>query len=107
MKKENILIKFAKDFFGALDNLPGGHSLKKWLAVGMYWLVWYVTMTFTNEHNVIEVMLIHSGNMLILAGVYTYSNLKKEKEKLSDQLPEIKVTTKETPNETQINNEEI
>ena len=69
------LPNFVSNFIAAMDNTALGHSLKKWLAVGTFWLLTYVTAKFTNKDNLAVVLGILSGLITALMGINTYANL--------------------------------
>lgn len=66
---------FVTNFLGALDNTVFGHSLKKWLAVGVFWVLTFITIKFTNKDNLAVVLGILSGLITALMGINTYANL--------------------------------
>jgi len=77
--REIKLPKFINDFLVAMDNSKNGHSLKKWLAVGFFWIIAKVTIENTNEHNLLEVIIALSTTLLTLAGIYTMYDFKNKK----------------------------
>ena len=74
--------KFCGDFFKAMSNEPGGHSLRKWLAVGFYWLMFKISMTQTTPENLVPVLSIHAGLITALIITYTVGNNADLKTKL-------------------------
>jgi len=71
--------KFFSDFFKGMNNKEEGHSLKRWLTVGMFWLIFHITEENTTAENLEYVLAIHVTAMLSLAGIYTYSNIKTKR----------------------------
>lgn len=61
--------EFAQGFLKAMDNRFLGHSLKKWLAVGIYWLIVVLCLRYTDASNLEVVLGILSGLMLTLMGL--------------------------------------
>jgi hypothetical protein len=83
---------FFRDFFNGMNNGPIGHSLKKWLAVGIFWIIAYEVMENTSEENLVDVLLILVPALLALVGIYTVAN-HKEKKLVIDQQPKNETTT--------------
>lgn len=73
-------ISFIQDFLRALDNRPGGHSMRKWLAVGFFWLTAVVTLRYTDSNNVTVVLGILTGMITALVITYTVGNSKSKVE---------------------------
>lgn len=71
--------KFLADFFEALTNKKSGHSLRKWLAVGFFWLTADVTIRYTNESNLAMVLGILTGMITALVITYTVGNHQDQK----------------------------
>lgn len=76
---------FFKSFFLALNNKPEGHSLKKWLAVGFFWLCAVCVFKFTGKDNVEGVLIILTSMITALVITNTVqvtkTNAKKEEPK--------------------------
>jgi len=72
-------VNFTDKFLGAMGNTPGSFSLRKWLSVGLFWLVSYVTIKNTNEQNIEMVLTILTPCMVTMAGIYSYFNNKDKK----------------------------
>lgn len=70
--------KFFADFFRAMDNGKGGSSLRKWLAVGFFWLTVKVTLQYTNESNLAVVLGILTGMITALIITYSVANIKEK-----------------------------
>lgn len=70
--------KFFSDFFDALNNKPGGHSLRKWLAVGFFWLTATLCIRYTDATNVIAVITILCSMITSLVITYSVSNYKEK-----------------------------
>lgn len=79
--KENIpgTWSFFHDMARAMDNRKGGHSLRKWLAVGFYWLMWLLSVRFTTEDNLVVVLGIHAGMITTLIITYSAANVAEKK----------------------------
>jgi len=71
--------KRINDFLAALDNKTGGMSLRKLLAVGLFWVVAVETAQNTTTENLPEVLMIEVPGILTLAGIYSYFNYKEKK----------------------------
>jgi len=71
--------KFLNDFLRSMSNSPGGHALKKWIAVGFFWLIVHITIKFTDSDNLVMVLGIHTGFLAVLLGLngfFKYMNNK-------------------------------
>lgn len=75
MKRE--LKQFALDFLLAMHNNALGHSLRKWMAVGCFWLIAVVVYMHTTSENLEWVLGILCPTMLAFAGLYTWGNIKE------------------------------
>ena len=73
------LKKFGTDFINALTNEKGGHSLRKLLAVGCFWVMTVVTFKYTSEANIEVVLGIYSALITALVITYTAGNIKQMK----------------------------
>lgn len=71
--------KFGQDFLAALSNEKGGHSLRKLLAVGCFWVMTLVTLRYTSETNIEVVLGIYSALITALVITYTAGNIKQQK----------------------------
>lgn len=81
---------FFSDFFEAMNNKPTGHSLRKWLAVGFYWIMFKISLDFTTAENIVLVLGVHGGMVTTLIITYTVGNNADQKLKQKQQ-PENKV----------------
>lgn len=70
---------FLIDFFEAMNNKNSGHSLRKWLAVGFFWLMAEVTLRYTTDQNVTAVLTILAGMITALIITYTAGNIAQQK----------------------------
>lgn len=70
---------FFTDFFDAMNNRKSGHSLRKWLAVGFYWLMFLLSLRYTTTENLVAVLGIHAGMITALIITYTSGNIKERK----------------------------
>lgn len=70
---------FISNFFEALSNNKSGHSLRKWLAVGFWWIMFILSMKYTTTENLIPVLTIHSGMITALIITYTAGNIQEKK----------------------------
>lgn len=89
--------KFLSDFFKAMSTENGGHSLRKWLAVGFFWLVSVCVFRYTNTDNV--VLVLAALTAMITALVITYSVSNHQANKLEANKPP--VTKDPVPDEPQ------
>lgn len=72
-------LKFFIDFFEAMNNKKSGHSLRKWLAVGFFWLVAECVFKFTTSENLAVVLGILTGMITALVITYTAGNIQEKK----------------------------
>ncbi len=63
------ILEFGNNFLSALTNSKSGHSLKKWLAIGTFWLMCKVVLDHTNDDNLVTVAGILSGLIVTLMGI--------------------------------------
>jgi hypothetical protein len=70
---------FLKGFFGATDNKPGGQSLRKWLAIGFFWLTASLSIEYTDKDNLVSVITVHAGMITALIITYTAGNIQEKK----------------------------
>lgn len=70
--------QFIQSFFKSMENSPEGHSLRKWLSVGCFWLIVFLTVRNTTSENLEWVLWILSPTMLAFAGLYTWGNIKEK-----------------------------
>lgn len=71
--------KFFSDFFEAMTNKKSGHSLRKWLAVGYYWITWILSIRYTTPENLSAVLTINAGMVTALVITYTAGNIQEKK----------------------------
>lgn len=71
--------KFFSDFFEAMTNKKSGHSLRKWLAVGYYWIMWVLSVRYTTPENLSAVLTINAGMVTALVITYTAGNIQEKK----------------------------
>ena len=76
MKK--AFIEFVVDFLKMMNNSPEGHSLRKWMVVGFFALIFKVTDDYTTSENLEWVLFILSSTMLTFEGLYTWANMKEK-----------------------------
>lgn len=89
LKKMPGTYKFFVDFFNGLNNKPEGHSLRKLLAVGFFWLTAALCIEYTTESNLSIIVGILTGMITTLVVTYSVSNYKEQK-----------LTKKEEPKDT-------
>lgn len=81
---------FMIDFFNAMNNTKGGHSLRKWLSVGFYWLMVILSVKYTTSDNIVAILTIHASMITALIITYTTGNYHDKKNELkippSDEL---------------------
>lgn len=63
---------FIKNFLSGLNNSRLGHSLKKWLAVGTFWLMFIVVLKYTTSENLFEIVGTLATLIVTLMGVNVY-----------------------------------
>lgn len=71
--------EFIRNFFKALNNKSEGHSLRKWLAIGFFWIISECVLRFTSEDNVVSVITVLSGMITTLIVTYTVGNYQEKK----------------------------
>lgn len=71
--------KFLADFFEAMNNKKSGHSLRKWLAVGFFWLMADLSLQYTTSENLTIVLGIHAGMITSLVITYSVANHAEQK----------------------------
>jgi FtsH-binding integral membrane protein len=78
--------KFISDFLHAMDNKSAGHSLRKWLSVGFFWLVVLLCLIYTDNDNLTIIIGILTGMISALIITYSVSNIQEKKiEHLDDE----------------------
>jgi hypothetical protein len=70
---------FLKGFFGATDNKPGGQSLRKWLAIGFFWLTASLSVEYTDKDNLVSVIVVLTSMITALIITYTTGNIQEKK----------------------------
>ena len=70
---------FLKGFFGATDNRPGGQSLRKWLAIGFFWLTASLSVKYTDSNNLVSVITVLTAMITALIITYTAGNIQEKK----------------------------
>ena len=75
---------FLSGFFSATDNKPGGQSLRKWLAIGFFWLTATLCIEYTDKDNLISVITVLTAMITALIVTYTAGNIQEKK---LDKLP--------------------
>lgn len=92
-KKIPSVYNFIMNFFGALNNKKEGHSLKKWLAIGFFWLSAVCVYEYTNADNVSTVLAILTAMITTLIITNSASNYANDKlDKLPNQENNVEVT---------------
>lgn len=71
--------EFIRNFFKALNNKSEGHSLRKWLAVGFFWIISECVLRYTDPNNVVSVITVLSGMITTLIVTYTVGNYQEKK----------------------------
>ena len=85
LQKPKKNYKFLFDFLGAMNNKDSGHSLRKWLAVGFYWIMWLLSLEYTTPENLVPVLAIHAGMITALIITYTAGNIQEKKLSLPEE----------------------
>lgn len=75
----NKIKGFATEFFNSMNNKKEGHSLRKWLAVGIFWIMALVIYKFTNHDNLVSVITVLSSLITALIVTYTVGNNWEQK----------------------------
>lgn len=71
--------EFVRNFFQALNNKPGGHSLRKWMAIGFFWLVSTLCIEYTDANNLVTVITVLCSMITSLIITYTVGNYHEQK----------------------------
>lgn len=71
--------EFIRNFFKALNNKSEGHSLRKWLAIGFFWVIAEAVLRYTDENNLVSVITVLSGMITSLIITYTVGNYQEKK----------------------------
>lgn len=71
--------EFIRNFFKALNNKSEGHSLRKWLAIGFFWLTSVTVLRYTDATNLVSVITILCGMITSLIVTYTVGNYQEKK----------------------------
>lgn len=88
MNLKNINTKFAIDFLDAMSNKEGGQSLRKWLSVGSFWVMAFISVKFTTEKELVLVLGVWAGLITALVITYTTGNVKEKKINAESKLNE-------------------
>jgi hypothetical protein len=80
--------KFLTDFLDAMNNKKSGHSLRKWLAVGFYWIMATLSFRYTDQANLVPVLGIHGGLITALVITYTAGNIQERKIESPETTPD-------------------
>ena len=70
---------FLKGFFEAMNNKSTGHSLRKWLAVGFFWVFAKLTLAETTPETLVPVLGVIAGLITALVITYTAGNIQEKK----------------------------
>lgn len=80
--------EFIRNFFKALNNRPGGHSLRKWLAIGVFWILGEICIRYTDPNNAVAMATVLSGLITTLMITNTVGNhYDKKLDKSPDLTP--------------------
>lgn len=66
--------EFVRNFFKALNNKSEGHSLRKWLAIGIFWILSEVCIRFTDPNNAVAMATVLAGLITTLMAINTVGN---------------------------------
>jgi hypothetical protein len=90
--------RFSEGFFNAMDNNSGPYSqsLRKWLAVGFFWLCASLAFKYTDKDNLSVVLGIFTAMITSLVITYTVGNISEKK---IDNNPKPTSETKPAPDE--------
>lgn len=75
---------FGNNFLGSLRDKPGSMSLKKLMAIGVFWVYAVTSIRFTDKSNLASTLIIHSS--LITALIITHA-VSKSKTNPNDPPP--------------------
>lgn len=89
------LYTFFEGFFGATDHKPGGQSLRKWLAIGFFWLTCSLSIKYTDANNLVSVITVLTAMITALIITYSVSNVQEKKLDKKD-VKEVKSTDEST-----------
>ena len=71
--------EFIRNFFKALNNRPGGHSLRKWLSIGVFWILGIVCIEYTDANNLVSIATVLSALITSLVITNTVGNIQEKK----------------------------
>lgn len=71
--------EFIRNFFKALNNKSEGHSLRKWLAIGFFWLTGTLVIRYTDNNNLVSVITVLCSMITTLIVTYTVGNYHEKK----------------------------
>ena len=71
--------EFIRNFFKALNNKSEGHSLRKWLCIGFFWLTGVLVVRYTDNNNLVSVITVLCGMITSLIVTYTVGNYQEKK----------------------------
>jgi len=66
--------EFIRNFFKALNNKPGGHSLRKWLSIGIFWVIAEIAIRYTDVNNAVSMVTVLSALITSLVITNTVGN---------------------------------
>lgn len=70
--------EFIRNFFKALNNKSEGHSLRKWLTIGFFWLTGVLVVRYTDNNNLVSVITVLCSMITSLIVTYTVGNYKEK-----------------------------
>lgn len=77
--------EFIRNFFKALNNKPGGHSLRKWLAIGIFWVLAEICIRYTDANNAVAMATVLAGLITTLMITNTVGNHYDKKLNISEE----------------------
>ena len=78
--------EFIRNFFKTMNNKAEGHSLRKWISVGCFWILAKICVMYTDNTNVVSVATVISSLITALIITNTVGNYQEKK---LDKLPNI------------------
>ena len=77
--------EFIRNFFKALNNKPGCHSLRKWLAIGLFWVLSEICIRYTDTNNAVAMATVLAGLITTLMITNTVGNHYDKKLNISEE----------------------
>lgn len=82
-------VEFIRNFFKTMNNKPEGHSIRKWLSVGCFWILAEICIKYTDANTIVAVAGVLSALITTLVITHTVGNYQDKKlDKLTTPTPD-------------------